>query len=291
VRSSDKQKATTSESPEASVKIRHGEFARPHHTRAAVGSTAVGALLPGLLPLVRVRKEGQRSGRVARTIDEGYGRVARRREETGYWGRAVHIRLVRFGRRQVRDEGRQARDRCDSSSGSGVGLLGLGLSMSLSLSLSLLRARKGMRVERGALRSSVCGSVFLRGEAFAGGRGVGALVARGEGAHVREHDDRRAVVYGGGVRQVRLAEAGRGGEVHAGAVDGRGEGKGERAAAAVRRRRRRGGWVGVIAVFETWAQGVSRHSRLGVGDGATIRQESPWTRLGDFCEGFMNGVR
>ena len=232
--SNHKQKATTSESPEASVKIRHGEFARPHHTRAAVGSTAVGALLPGLLPLVRVRKEGQRSGRVARAIDEGYGRVARRREETGYWGRAVHVRLVRFGRRQVRDEGRQARDRCNSSSGSGVGLLGLGLS--LSMSLSLLRARNGMRVERGALRSCVCGSVFLRGEAFVGGGGVGALVACGEGAHVREHDDRRAVVYGGGVRQVRLAEAGRGGEVHAGAVNGRGEGKGERAA-AVRRRR------------------------------------------------------
>lgn len=261
------KKATASESPEASVKIRHGEFARPHHTRAAVGSTAVGALLPGLLPLVRVRKEGQRSGRVARAIDEGYGRVARRREEAGYWGRAVHVRLVRFGRRQVRDEGRHARDRCDSSGGSGVGLLGLGL--------SLLRARKGMRVERGALRSGVGGSALLRGEAFAGGGGVGALVARGEGAHVRGHDDRRAVVYGGGVRQVRLAEAGRGGEVHAGAVDGRREGVGERAAAAaaVRRRRRRRGWAGVSAVFETWAQGISRHSRLGVGSGATIRQE------------------
>ena len=49
-----------------------------------MGSTAVAALLPGFLALIRVRKEGQRSSRIAGTIDEGYGRVARRGEEVGY---------------------------------------------------------------------------------------------------------------------------------------------------------------------------------------------------------------
>jgi len=49
-----------------------------------MGSTTVAALLPGFLTLVRVRKEGERSSRIAGTIDEGYGRVARGGEEIGY---------------------------------------------------------------------------------------------------------------------------------------------------------------------------------------------------------------
>ena len=126
------------------------------------------------------------------------------------------------------------------------------------VSLNLLRIRKGVGVERGA--SGLCRSALLRGEALAGG-GVRAFVARGEGTSVRGHDDRRAVVNGGRVGQVRLAQAGRGGEVDAGTMNRGGQGKGERAA-VVRRGRR--WWIRVCAVFETWTQGSPRHSRVGI---------------------------
>lgn len=130
----------------------------------------------------------------------------------------------------------------------------------MSLSLSLLRIRKGVGVERGT--SGLRRSALLRREALARG-GIRALIARGEGTGIWGHDDRRAVVYGGRVGQMRLAQARRGGEMDAGTDDRGGQGKGE--GVVVRRRRRRRWWVRVCAVFEAWAQGSPRHSRLGVG--------------------------
>jgi hypothetical protein len=62
-----------------------------------MGPDATVALLPGLLALVRVREEGQRRGsRITITIDDGYGRVTRRRETMWDRGR-TDVRLVRFG--------------------------------------------------------------------------------------------------------------------------------------------------------------------------------------------------
>ena len=178
------------------------------------------ALLPGHLALIRVRKERQRS--IARAIDNGYGRVGHRNVVVRYGGRAVDVRLVRFRRGQVRDE-------CRHHPASWVRRSGV---RRLRLSLSLGGLRESVGVQRGAVRGGPrrCRSAFLSGagEGFAGG-GVGALVARGEGTDVRGHDDRGAVVYGSWVRKVGLAEAWGGGEMYAGAKDGGGQGKGERA--------------------------------------------------------------
>jgi hypothetical protein len=92
-----KQKRQKSESPKATVKLRYGKLASPHRARATMGPAATVALLPGLLALVRVREEGQRSsGRISITIDDGYGRVSRRRETIWERGR-TDVRLVRFG--------------------------------------------------------------------------------------------------------------------------------------------------------------------------------------------------
>ena len=74
-----------------------------------MGPAATAALFPGLLTLVRVREEGQRSGgRIAVAIDDGYGRVSHRRETIWDEGRTADVRLVRFGRGQVSDEGGHA---------------------------------------------------------------------------------------------------------------------------------------------------------------------------------------
>jgi hypothetical protein len=105
--SQNKKKRQKSESPKATVKLRHGKFAFPHRARATMGPAATAALLPGLLALVRVREEGQRGGgggRIAVAIDDGYGRMSRRRETIWDEGRTADVRLVRFGRRQVSDE-------------------------------------------------------------------------------------------------------------------------------------------------------------------------------------------
>jgi hypothetical protein len=70
-----------------------------------MGPAATVALLPGFLTLVRVRKEGQRSGgRISVTIDDGYGRVSRRRETIWDERGTTDVRLVRFGGGQVSDE-------------------------------------------------------------------------------------------------------------------------------------------------------------------------------------------
>lgn len=97
--------------------------------------------------------------------------------------------------------------------------------------------------------------------AFAGG-GVGALVTCGEGTVIWDYDDRRAVVDGGGVGEVGLAEAWSWGEMHTGTEDRGGQGKGER---GIQRRWR----VRVCVMLETWAQGSPRHSKAGV----TVRLE------------------
>ena len=198
-----------SESSKATVQLGKRKLALPHRARATTGSTA---LAPWLLALVCVRKERERRGGLAGAVDDGYGRVARGREVRSIWGYNVDVRLVRFGRRQVRNELRQllvmlpwvrrghrglaesvwvVRDR-----GDGLRTLGVG-------GPPLLR---GGRRGRGA---------FARW-------GVRAFVARGQGAGVREDDDRSAIVHGGRVGEVRLAEARSGREVHASAHDGGG---------------------------------------------------------------------
>jgi hypothetical protein len=78
-----RQKGSESSKATVKLKLRYGEFARPHRTRATVGSATAPALLPRLLALVCMRKEGQRGGRIASTIHEGYGRVGVRREVIG----------------------------------------------------------------------------------------------------------------------------------------------------------------------------------------------------------------
>jgi hypothetical protein len=185
-----------------------------------------------------VRKEGERRGGLAGAVDDGYGRMARGREVRSIWGYNVDIRLVRFRRRQVRNELRQ-------------------------LLVMLPWVRRGHRGlaesvwvvpnRDGGLRTLGVRGSPLRGGKRGGGRGafarwgVCALVARGQGTGVREDDDRSAIIHGGRVREVRLAEARSGREVHASAHDGGGEGKGEGAAVYAQWR------VKVCAVLETWA--------------------------------------
>jgi hypothetical protein len=213
-----------------------------------MGPTATPALLPGLFALVRVREEGQRGGgRITITIDDGYGRVSRRRVTIWNKGGNIDVRLVRFGRGQVSDEWGHAtysvHRRGRSGEGTGCGL-----------SLGRFRESEGMEccaVRSGHLRRSP----LLW--AFAGG-GIGALVACGEGTVVWGHDDRSAVVDGGGVGEVGLAEAGSWGEMNTRTQDRGGQGKGER---AIRGRRR----VRVCLMLETWAQGCPRHSKAGRG--------------------------
>jgi hypothetical protein len=134
------KKDKTSESSEASVKLRHGKFACPHRTRATKGSTAIAALLPGHLALVRVRQERQRS--ITGAIDDRYGRVAHRNVVIRNRGRATDVRLVRFGRGKVRDECRHPTSWVRRS----------GLSLSLSMRLGGLR--ESMGVQRGTVRGS-----------------------------------------------------------------------------------------------------------------------------------------
>lgn len=213
-----------------------------------MGPTATPALLPGLFALVRVGEEGQRGGgRITITIDDGYGRVSRRRVTIRNKRGTADVRLVRFGRGQVSDELGHATHSVHRRGRSGDGT-GCGLSLG--------RFRESEGMECRAVRSGhLRGSALLW--AFAGG-GVGAVVARGEGTVVWEHDDRRAVVDGGGVGEVGLAEAGSWGEMDARTEDRGGEGKGERAI--------RGRWrVRVCLMLETWAQGCPRHSKAGRG--------------------------
>lgn len=217
-----------------------------------MGPAATAALLPGLLALVRVREEGQRSGgRITITIHNGYryGRVSRGRETIWDKRRAADVRLVRFGRGQVSDERGHAANcvrRRDGHSGDGTGC---------GLSLGRFRESVGMECYAVLRSRCLCGSPLLC--ALAGG-GVGALVACGEGTVVWLHDDRSAVVDGRGMGEVGLAEAWSRGEMHTRAEDRGGEGKGER---AIRRR-----WgVRVCVMLETWAQGSPRHSKPGRG--------------------------
>jgi hypothetical protein len=145
VRVSQNKRDKSSESPKAAVKLRYGEFAFPHQARATMGPAATVALLPGLLALVRVREEGQRSGgRISTTIDDGYGRVSRRRETMWDRGRA-DVRLVRFGRGQVSDEWGHAAYRVRRRDGRSRDGAGGGLSLS--------RFRKSAGMESYAVRS------------------------------------------------------------------------------------------------------------------------------------------
>jgi hypothetical protein len=134
-----------SESSEASVELGQRKLAPPHRrARASAGPTMAPVLLPRLLALVGVRKEGQ-SGFAARAIDDGYGRMARRREAHRIWRYGVDVRFVRLGRGQIRDERRH--------------LVLLLLLLLLMLLLMLPASRwvrrqgiaKSVRMERGAL--------------------------------------------------------------------------------------------------------------------------------------------
>lgn len=146
VRVSQNKRDKSSESPKTAVKLRYGEFAFPHRARATMGPAATAALLPRLLALVRVREEGQRSGgRITIIIDDGYGRVSSRRETIWDRGRTVDVRLVRFGRGQVRDEWGHAAywvRRRDGRSRDGAGG-----------GLSLSRFRKSVGMESCAVHS------------------------------------------------------------------------------------------------------------------------------------------
>jgi len=102
-------------------------------------------------------------------------------------------------------------------------------------------------------------------------------VAVGQRADVREHDDRGAVVDGGGVGEMGLAEALRRREVHA-MAERRGHGKGER---AVRWR----WWIRVCVVFETWAEGSPRHSKAN-GEGNEMKRSQVLGPTG-LSSGFM----
>ena len=162
----EKKKGKCSESSKASVQLGNRKLALPHRARATTGPTA---LPPWLLALVRVRKEGQRGGGVAGAVDDGYGRVAHRREVRWIGREAVDVRLVRFGRGQVRDELRQ---------------------LLLVLMLPSRGVRRGHRgiaesvwVERrsGGLRTLevLRGSPLRRGGRAFARWGIGALVALG----------------------------------------------------------------------------------------------------------------
>lgn len=94
---------------------------------------------------------------------------------------------------------------------------------------------------------------FPRGAGLVRG-GVGAPVTFGQCTCIGKDDDRGAVVGGGGVGEVCLAEDRRRGEVHARAKNGRAEREGERAVCGR-------WWVKVGAVLETWAEGSPRHSK------------------------------
>jgi len=107
-----------------------------------MGSTTAAALLPMLLAVVRVWKEGQSSARIASAIDEGYRRVARRQEVIGDWGRATDIRLVRFGRGKVRDEWRHLACWVQRGGGGGGG----------AGDMSIGRFRESVGMERCAMR-------------------------------------------------------------------------------------------------------------------------------------------
>ena len=240
------KKKKCSEPSEATVQLGKRKLALPHRAGATTGSTA---LAPWLLALVCVRKEGECRGGLAGAVDDGYGRVARGREVRSIWGYKVDVRLVRFGRRQVRNELRQLLVMLTWVRRSHRGL---------AESVWVVRNRGD-----GGLRTlGVRRSPLLRGGGSGRGRGafarwgVRALVARGQGTGIREDDDRGAIVHGGRVGEVRLAEARSGREVHASAHDGGAEGKGEGTAGCARWR------VKVCAVLETWAQGSSpRHSK------------------------------
>ena len=96
-------------------------------------------LLPRLLALVGVRKEGQ-GGFAAGAIDDGYGRMTRRREMHRIWWYKVDVRFVRLGRRQIRDERRH---------------LLLLLVLLLILILVLLPASRHRRVRRQGIAKGV----------------------------------------------------------------------------------------------------------------------------------------
>jgi len=152
-----------------------------------------------------VRKEGPRRNGLAGAVDDGYGRVAGRREVRWIWGDAVDVRLVRFGRGQVGDELRQL--------------------LMMMPNCWVRRGHRGLAESVWVVRSSglrtlgVRGYPLLRGRAFAR-RGVCALVALGQGTDVREDDDRSTVVDRRRVGEVGLTEARSGREVHALAHDG-----------------------------------------------------------------------
>jgi len=192
-----------SESSKATVQLGKRKLALTPRARTTTGSTA---FPPWLLALVRVRKEGQRRSGLAGTVDDGYGRVARRREVRWIWGEAVDVRLVRFGRGQVRDELRQ-------------------LLMVLP-NCWVRRGHRGLTEGVWVVRSSglrtlgVRGHPLLRGGSAFARRGVCTFIALGQGTGVREDDDRSAVVDGRRVGEVRLTEARSGREVHALAHDG-----------------------------------------------------------------------
>lgn len=197
-------KKKCSESSKATVQLGKRKLALPHRARVTTGSTA---LPPWLLALVCVRKEGPRRNGLARAVDDGYGRVAGRREARWIWGDAVDVRLVRFGRGQVGNKLRQL----------------------LMMMLPYCWVRRGHRglaesvwvVRRSGLRTlGMRGYPLLRGGRAVVRRGVRALVALGQGTDVREDDDRSTVVDGGRVGKVGLTEARSGREVHALAHDG-----------------------------------------------------------------------
>lgn len=170
--------------------------------------------------------------------DDGYWRgvvlvLAHLWEVGGVRRGAADIRLVRLGGGQVGHERRHASGGVRDRSRSGM------------------RGSEGLWVERRALCDCARGAALPRGARFAGGS-KGAPVAFGHGAGVGEDDYGCAVVDGGGVGEVRLAETRGGGEVHARSEDGGAEREGERRVCGR-------GWVNVCAVLEAWAEGSPRH--------------------------------
>jgi hypothetical protein len=81
-----------SESSKTTVQLQLRKLALPRGTRTATRPT-VTAFPPRLIMLVGVWEKGQRPSRVAdgNAVEDGYGRMTRRREVRAIWRGAAHV--------------------------------------------------------------------------------------------------------------------------------------------------------------------------------------------------------